>query len=689
MKWSHKTCICFAAMGAAFALAVPASGAVSSVYDVAARLNLVPAPREIRLTGNRAALKGWSVFTANNGATLAAAAAEINSRIVEIGGAALPVHAGGAPPSPSIVIGSAADPAVRAAAAELGVRVSREDPGEQGYVIAFGRRAILLAGSDEQGALYAAVTFRSLLVKEKDGVAALAAAVRDWPDFKLRGAGSLAASDAAAARREIDFYLRHKINCLSARRPPAREVAEYARARGILLRYGAGVELSGALAPAERSMAIERSPGTAFIWGAWESHRRRAARFAESLRGLPPGMVSLHPLDFGGYIDPEKWSLRGPRVTGRYGDDRARASLEQFAAWFDAARAASPGTLLEAVVYPYHFQFAVADFPLRWRDHLADPALAGMVRPIKDAAAARAVQSALVAYHKRMHAGLPAGTHVVFREAGRAEFDACAALYPGRPITIWTYPDRNNGWLGSYCPQVRFAKTFWRPGRRDLYYAASAWRHGDARVQRLAQVEYLWNVDRPDAADAFTTLHRSYERGGQVTEFQRTNLIPRICRILYGDAAAVIEPVIAANISLHSIAFPDGRPPGPDADDFDPAAQTVLVKRLLAGLEKHPAANVWVDFWRDRLARSGPVRLPDVTRRNETVTYGYATVLSFRIEPAAAGPVQIRDARGVLLAKLEARSGRLIVDLGDVIRGDLLVTVAGKQFRVDEKGAVR
>ena len=93
--------------------------------------------------------------TANGSAMLRAAAGEINSRIEELGGTALP--AGTTPAGPAIVIGSAPDPLIGAIAAELGVRVGREDPGEQGYVIAFGRRAgnpvALLAGSDEQGAL--------------------------------------------------------------------------------------------------------------------------------------------------------------------------------------------------------------------------------------------------------------------------------------------------------------------------------------------------------------------------------------------------------------------------------------------------------------------------------------------------------------------------------------------------------
>src|SRR6185503_15438942 len=99
--------------------------------------DLLPAPREIRLSGERTSLAGWRIVTTAGSAMLQAAASEINSRIEELGGTALP--AGTAPGGPAIVIGSAADPVIGAIAAELGARVSRESPGEQGYVIAFGR----------------------------------------------------------------------------------------------------------------------------------------------------------------------------------------------------------------------------------------------------------------------------------------------------------------------------------------------------------------------------------------------------------------------------------------------------------------------------------------------------------------------------------------------------------------------
>ena len=177
-------------------------------------------------------------------------------------------------------------------------------------------------------------------------------------------------------------------------------------------------------------------------------------------------------------------------------------------------------------------------------------------------------------------------------------------------------------------------------------------------------------------------------------------LDPRICRILYGTAAAAIEPVIAANLSLQS-----DLAGGPDGEDFaDPgryvAEQAAARERLRAGLAKFPAGNGWVDFWRQRLEQARPaparpvrtggsLRLVEVKRSDQTVTYGYATVLSFRIEPATQAAVEIRDARGKTLATVQPRSARVLVDLSDVVHGDLVVKTGPSEFRVDEKGAVR
>ena len=562
------------------AAAAVGTARTESVYSIADELGLIPTPREISVAGGSRPLAGWRIAVPPGLALAQVGAEEINSRIVELGGAALSVSAG---TGPAIYIGRWCDPGIRALSAALKVSLTPVDPGEQGYVIRFGtfraQPAVLLGGSDAAGALYACVTFRSLLRREGNGVAARIADVRDWPDFKIRNVGHLtlrglaAASDSRAlaeavaeARREVDFLLRHKINAAAAPfvdpeapwRAAAVDVLRYAAARGITLRFGGGVDVGAYLTPEQRKTAVERKPGTAYEWAAFDAHRAHAARYAGFLAAVGSGLFSLHPYDGGGYADPEMWSRRSASAHAMYGDDRQRASLEQFLIYFTAVRDRCPDAALEAVVYPYHFQFARPEFPERFAEWNTGMPMDGWFAGMSGPADARRVQDKLSAYHRYMAAHLPAGAGIVFREAGREEFLAAAGLYGLRPITVWIYPDRNRGWQGTFCPQVRMAKTFFIPGRRDRYFVAAGWPGSDSRVQRLAQIEYLWNTDRPDASDRFVTWSRFYEREGRhVTAFQREHLIPRIARILYGDAAAFRE-LLAANVSFGYVMDPEG-----------------------------------------------------------------------------------------------------------------------------------
>src|SRR5262249_24616628 len=128
--------------------------------------------------------------------------------------------------------------------------------------------------------------------------------------------------------------------------------------------------------------------------------------------------------------------------------------------------------------------------------------------------------------------------------------------------------------------------------------------------------------------------------------------------------------------------------------------QVAARERLKAALAKLPAGNRWIDFWRERLDQvrrapaspvrgGGPLRLVEVKRNDETVTYGYATGLAFRPEPRTKAGVQLRDPGGKTLAIVTPRGGRVLGDLGDVVRGDLVLNVAGREFRADEKGTIR
>ena len=141
----------------------------------------------------------------------------------------------------------------------------------------------------------------------------------------------------------MDFSLYHKINYLSLRssrgstdtpaslrdlqRSLISEVTSYVRDRGIRTRYVGGVEITDYLTPEQRKTAVERTPGTAYDWAAFDAHVKHARRYAEMLRDSGAGMFSLHPFDGGGYEDPEMWSKRSPATRAMYGDDRGRASL--------------------------------------------------------------------------------------------------------------------------------------------------------------------------------------------------------------------------------------------------------------------------------------------------------------------------------------------------------------------------
>jgi len=350
------------------------------------------------------------------------------------------------------------------------------------------------------------------------------------------------------------------------------------------------------------------------MWSAHDAHRQHARDTAAFLRDAQAGVYALHPIDSGGYLDPENWSRRGPACKAMYGDDQLRASLDQFKIYFDIIRKECPGIELEAVSYPYHYQFAVPEFIEQAQQMGSGMPHSGWVRGIEDAETARRVQKRLSDYHRGLSEGLQKDVTVTFREAKRDVFLACGELYQGHPVTIWIYPDRNKGWLGTFCPQVRTAKTFWRPAMRDHYFVASSWARGnDARVQRLSQQEYLWSLAQPDASAEFTAPSRRYEVGGrELSDFQRRRLIPRVCRILYGDAAPVFEDLVASNVSLNYVLGPAAvasergenfdeidKYLGEQAEAFAQLHQRFdkLVSRLDDIMALPPDAEAWTFYW--------------------------------------------------------------------------------------------
>ena len=597
-------------------LLTAATCAADSPYDVADHLNIIPTPREITLDGAWLELEGWVIVPAEGCSMSVIGADEINDRVDSLGGETLTVasETGG---SGAIIVGSVTDPLTQQVATSLGISLSETDPGEQGYVIASGEHeglpVILCGGADPQGALYACVTLRQMIQREDDRTVALSGRVRDWPDFKYRcnwrvnvrgiapatGNPDRLADAIAAAKAEIDFCVRHKINYAMGRfrdlsaREEARaiqiEVLRYAAERGVRVRYTDSTHVEEYLSEAELAVALKRGEKHAFIWSALDAHAEHAEDVADRLAAASAGMVALHPFDGGAFIDPERWSARAPQDIERYGDDRAAASIEQFGLYFDAYRRAVPDILLEAVSYPYHYQFALPDFDTYYQQ-MDVPPYRNWLRGITSPEHAREIQQQLVDYHRRLSEALDPDVFITFREAGRPIFLACAQLYEGHPITIWIYPETYKGWQGLFLPQSRFAASFWRTDQSDYWFQASSFLAGrDQRVHHLAQQEYLWNVRRPDASEDFTVRSRLYSEEGSTSDFQRDSLIPRICRVLYGPAAEAIVPLIAANASFNYVADPVGVANEPSGEAFDDpymhlAEQEELMARCHADL---------------------------------------------------------------------------------------------------------
>ena len=86
-----------------------------------------------------------------------------------------------------ILMGSVANPLVRAYCAKNGIVVSAQDPGPEGYVLRVSADLVFIAGSDDRGAFYGLQSLRQLAEADRGQVQFHGVDVRDWPDKAYRG----------------------------------------------------------------------------------------------------------------------------------------------------------------------------------------------------------------------------------------------------------------------------------------------------------------------------------------------------------------------------------------------------------------------------------------------------------------------------------------------------------------------
>jgi hypothetical protein len=87
----------------------------------------------------------------------------------------------------TILMGSIANPLVKAYCARRQIAVGAQSPGPEGYVLQVDANSVVVAGADDQGAFYGLQSLRQLAEAGQGQVRFHAADVRDWPDKTFRG----------------------------------------------------------------------------------------------------------------------------------------------------------------------------------------------------------------------------------------------------------------------------------------------------------------------------------------------------------------------------------------------------------------------------------------------------------------------------------------------------------------------
>jgi len=255
----------------------------------------------------------------------------------------------------------------------------------QGYVIktheANGQRTYVLAGRDQDGLLYAAVTFCRLIAAEGEAIVLPGVQVSDWPDVRYRMGGGLlypyrqnfvysSAKSPESAKRFIDWLLEHKINMTEATIHDfggnrlyfpyteegiewLREICDYAQARGVYVTWftfsAVGDDVTDKGDAAFRDWACVEHLGLYQCWSNDDLIAKRARKMVRYLKATGQGAIYIHSIDTGN----AKWEDRCPQCRARFGGDRFSGDANVFTRYRDEIRKSFPEMPVTIVPRPY------------------------------------------------------------------------------------------------------------------------------------------------------------------------------------------------------------------------------------------------------------------------------------------------------------------------------------------------
>lgn len=564
---------------------------------------IIPAPKKMEILEKQAAIERAKILVIGAHERFDVAVSEINDRITSLGSVALETETWFRGPLPirgtTIFLLSADQEGGPQILRKYNLPVTPDKPGKEGYVIRFVREGnrdlIFLAGSDPQGALYAAVTFRHMIGRREGKLSALAANITDWPDLKLRQIGTSWAEarrypfyemkaaaekgDTAKAqeyadqvfacqKEYIDWMLRHKINftdqpCRYWRQTPEAEtpfvrqlckrINDYAKARGI----GSMVMANACIwtdqdgdNPDAKACVYHPSHHMYYCWSRLDYHRKRAKAFAEYLRDCDFGAFYLHATDGGGWQNPALWNGRCAQCKKIYGDDHAKADSVVYGIYYDEIKKLVPGIKFVAVIYPYSSDYLNPDY-IEQQLRQESGALPNL----------RALAHEVVEKHKkflrRINDLLPKDIYVCIRESTRENIDRIREVYGKRNFHLYYEYEYWKGWRPIFVMTPRWTKTFLYPGYEDFFYGNNSWCGLNAPTQMYA-AECAWNTDGPGrwffpGRDAWMDPWNCLVPRDVAQEF-----LYKACRDFWGEQIGPhLVPFFMGNISFYFIQDPE------------------------------------------------------------------------------------------------------------------------------------
>jgi len=390
---------------------------------------------------------------------------------------------------------------------EAGLYITPTEPGPEGYRIAVhernGRKLVLLAGCDEQGAYWAARSFGQLMRRTDDGrVKAHRAAVRDWPAFAIRMTALQTERETPEIRLlRLDSALRMRTNtsCYSGYHADANA---WAMRRGF--RTGCGYWTMQGIGRKAGELGVHANN--------WSNKELRDA-WSDSYRGSAggrPGLVIYHDCTDAGWWNVylrDFWNQRSDEDRQAYPQDHpAVADADRINAIHKAVKEVSGETDVYITIPCYY------DSP--WNDQLEN------VELFRD-------------YLRTLGRLTP--NDIVWVLEDRSPMDVLSYRhylegrfvnykYPGTGGSLWTTT------FASAKDFVGYTDAWW--------YCVGGYNDS---LTMMGGAEYMWNPDQPT----------DYEYLTQV-------FVPRACRFMFGRAWREMADVFV-NLGFNHGAVQEGK----------------------------------------------------------------------------------------------------------------------------------